>query len=96
MFNHVDASWPFGVIEYQHIKRVQCFEYFCPGTRCSIPLSFSTDFTIHKLSSLLYTANSSHVSRGAGTLIKGCFAAVVVIKGRLHKALGPISARQLC
>ena len=29
-------------------------------------------------------------------LIKGCFAPVLVAKGRLHKALGPISARQLC
>ena len=29
-------------------------------------------------------------------LIKGCFAPVLVVKGRLHKALGPISARQLC
>ena len=29
-------------------------------------------------------------------LIKGCFAPVLVVKGRLHKALGPIAARQLC
>ena len=35
-----------------------------------------------------------NVSCGAGALIKGCFAPVV--KGRLHKALGPISAPQLC
>ena len=26
---------------------------------------------------------------------KGCFTPLLVIKGRLHKALGPISARQL-
>ena len=31
-----------------------------------------------------------------GLIIKGCFAPVLVVKGRLHKALGPISARQLC
>ena len=36
------------------------------------------------------------VSCGAGALIKGCFEPVLVIKGRLHKALGPISASQLC
>ena len=36
MFNHVDTSWPFGVLEYQHVNRVQYFEYFCPGTPCSI------------------------------------------------------------
>ena len=33
-----------------------------------------------------------HVSCGAGALIKGCFAPVLVVKGRL----GPISACQLC
>ena len=33
---------------------------------------------------------------GAGALIKGCFAPVLIVKGRLHKALGPISACQLC
>ena len=32
----------------------------------------------------------------AGALVKGCFAPVLVVKGRLHKALGPISAPQLC
>ena len=37
-----------------------------------------------------------HVSCGAGALIKGCFAPVLVVKGRLHKALGPISARHQC
>ena len=37
-----------------------------------------------------------HVSCGAGALIKGCFAPVLVVKGRLRKALGTISARQLC
>ena len=31
-----------------------------------------------------------------GLLTKGCFAPVLVVKGRLHKALGPVSARQLC
>ena len=104
-------------------------------------ISFSTDVTIHKLPSLLYTSQVyffkyglksffslvtnwkeltynkrkwhsnmnpqsvkchthsqqlPHVSCGAGALIKGCFAPVLVVKGRLHKALGPISARQLC
>ena len=34
-----------------------------------------------------------HVSCGAGALIKGCFAPLLIVKGRLHKALGPISAR---
>ena len=38
MFNHVDKSWLFGVLEYQHVNRVQYFEYFCPGTPCSIHL----------------------------------------------------------
>ena len=96
-------------------------------------ISFSTDFTIHKLSSLLYTSQVyffkyglkrffslvtnwkeltynkrkwysnmnpqsvkclthsqqlPHVSCGAGALIKGCFASVLVGKGRLYKALG--------
>ena len=37
-----------------------------------------------------------HVSCGAGALIKGCFAPVLVVKGRLDKVLGPISACQLC
>ena len=37
----------------------------------------------------------ARVSCGAGALIKMCFAPIVVVKGRLHKALGPISARQL-
>ena len=42
MFNHVDSSWPFGrVLEYQHVNRVQYFEYFCPGTPCSIKKFFS-------------------------------------------------------
>ena len=41
-------------------------------------------------------AQPTAVSCGAGTLIKGCFAPVLVVKGRLHKALGSISARQLC
>ena len=36
------------------------------------------------------------MSWGARALIKGCFAPVLVVKGRLHKALGPISALQLC
>ena len=33
---------------------------------------------------------------GAGALIKGCFAPVLAVKGRLHRALSPISARRLC
>ena len=36
------------------------------------------------------------MSCGAGALIKWCFAPVLVVTGRLHKALCPISARQLC
>ena len=51
----------------------------------------------HSLSSALRTANSSHMCRvELGLLIKGCFALVLVVKARLLKALGPISARQLC
>ena len=143
MSNHVDTSWPFGVLEYQHVNRVQYFEYFCPGTQSLLAqsISFSTDFTIHKLSSLLYSSQVyffkyglksffslatnwkvltynkrkwhsnmnpqsvkclthsqqlPHVSCGAGALIKGCFAPVLVVKGRLRKALGPIYSLQLC
>ena len=44
---------------------------------------------------LTHSQQLPHVSCGAGALIKGCFARVLV-KGRLHKALGPISACQLC
>ena len=33
---------------------------------------------------------------GAGALIMGCFAPVLAVKGRLHRALNPISARRLC
>ena len=33
---------------------------------------------------------------GAGALIKGCFALVLPVKNRLHRALSPISTRQLC
>ena len=45
---------------------------------------------------LTHSQQLPHVSCGAGALIKGCFAPVLVVKGRLHKALGPISARQPC
>ena len=45
---------------------------------------------------LTHSQQLPHVSCGAGALIKGCFAPVLVVKGRLHKALGPNSARQLC
>ena len=45
---------------------------------------------------LTHSQQLPHESCGAGALIKGCFAPVLVVKGRLHKALGPISARQLC
>ena len=51
-------------------------------------ISFSKDFTIHKLLPLLYTSQV-YVS-------KYSFASVLVVKGRLHKALGPISSRRLC
>ena len=39
---------------------------------------------------LMHSQQLPHVSRGAGALIKGCFAPVLVVKGRLHKAL-PVS-----
>ena len=45
---------------------------------------------------LTHSQQLPHVSCGAGALIKGCIAPVLVVKGRLHKALAPISARQLC
>ena len=45
---------------------------------------------------LTHSQQLPHVLCGAGALIKGYFAPVLVVKGRLHKALGPISARQLC
>ena len=44
---------------------------------------------------LTYSQQLPHVSCGAGALIKGCFAPALVAKDRLHKALGPFSARQL-
>ena len=45
---------------------------------------------------LTHSQQLPHVSCGAGALIKGCFAPVLLVKGRLHKALGPISACLLC
>ena len=45
---------------------------------------------------LTHSQQLPHVSCGAGALIKGRFVRVLVVKRRLHKALGPISARQLC
>ena len=45
---------------------------------------------------LMHSQQLPHVLCGAGALIKGCFAPVLIVKGRLHKALGPISAPQLC
>ena len=45
---------------------------------------------------LTHSQQFPHVSCGAEALIKGCFAPVLVVKGRLHRALGPIFARQLC
>ena len=50
----------------------------------------------HSVKCLTHTQQLPHVSCGAGALIKGCFAPVLVVKGRLHKVLGPISVRQLC
>ena len=44
---------------------------------------------------LMHSQQLPHVSCGAGALIKGCFAPVLVVKGRLQKALGPISAHRL-
>ena len=49
-----------------------------------------------KRACLTHSQQLPHVSCGAGALTKGCFASVLVVKDRLHKALGPISARQLC
>ena len=40
MFNHVDTSWPFGVLEYQHVDRVQYFECFCHFDSLLNPLAF--------------------------------------------------------
>ena len=46
---------------------------------------------------LTHSQQLPHVSCGAGALRKGRFARVLVVKALgLHKALGPISARQLC
>ena len=45
---------------------------------------------------LTHSQQLPHVSCGAGALIKGWFAPVLIVKGRLHKALGPIYAHQLC
>ena len=45
---------------------------------------------------LAHSQQLPHVSCGAGALIKGCSAPVLVVKGRLRKALGSISAHQLC
>ena len=45
---------------------------------------------------LTHSQQLLHVSCGTGALIKECFASVLLVKGRLHKALGSISARQLC
>ena len=45
---------------------------------------------------LTHSQQLPHVSCGVGALIKGCIAPVLGEKGRQHKALGPISAHQLC
>ena len=45
---------------------------------------------------LMHSQQLPRVSCGAWASIKGCFAPVLVVKGRLHKAFGPISVRQLC
>ena len=37
---HLVTSWPFGVIEDQHVDKAQNIEYFCPETPCSIRLDF--------------------------------------------------------
>ena len=55
MFNHVDTSWPFGVLEYQHVNECSILNISALGLLAQ-SISFSTDFTIHKLSSLLYTS----------------------------------------
>ena len=55
MFNHVDTSWKFGVLEYQHINEWSIFNIFALGLLAQ-SISFSTDFRIHKLSSLSYTS----------------------------------------
>ena len=56
---HVDtnASSPFGVLEDQHVDRVQNFEYFCPETSLLKPLdllAFVQILQYTELSSLLY------------------------------------------
>ena len=40
----------------------------------------------------MHSQQLPHVSCGAGALIKRCFAPVLVVKSRLHKALSPITA----
>ena len=40
MCNHVDTSWPFGVLEYQHIKRGAVFWIFLPWDSLLNPLAF--------------------------------------------------------
>ena len=47
VFNHVDTSWPSGVLENQHVNWVQYFEYFCPGTPCSIQLQILQYISYH-------------------------------------------------
>ena len=40
MFNRVDTSWPFGALEYQHVNRVQYFEYFWGWDFLLNPIAF--------------------------------------------------------
>ena len=44
---------------------------------------------------LTHSQQLPHVSCGVGAFIKGCFAPVLVVKGRLQR-LSPSYARQLC
>ena len=45
---------------------------------------------------LMHSQQLPHVLCGAGALIMGCFAPVLAVKGRLHRALDRISICRLC
>ena len=51
----MDTSWPTGVLELQHVNRLQYFDISALRLLAQ-SLSFCTDFTIHTLSSLAYTS----------------------------------------
>ena len=74
-----------------------CLCYMFNHVVTSWPFGDTRTWT-HSLSNALRTANSSHKCRAElGLQLRGAFfAPVLVVKGRLQKALGPISACQLC